>query len=85
WNKPCANSSSPFASAHQNESGTNIMDNKTIFVFMDRGTMPTALVGKLFVDSGKGKESYSFEYDESWLSDPERFAIDPELPLFRGR
>ena len=61
------------------------MDNKTIFVFMDRGTMPTALVGKLFVDSGKGKESYSFEYDESWLSDPERFAIDPELPLFRGR
>lgn len=61
------------------------MDNKTIFVFMDRGTMPTALVGKLFVDSGKGKESYSFEYDESWLSNPERFAIDPELPLFRGR
>lgn len=61
------------------------MDNKTIFVFMDRGTMTAALVGKLFVDSGKGKESYSFEYDESWLSDPERFAIDPELPLFRGR
>lgn len=61
------------------------MDNKTIFVFMDKGITPAALVGKLFVDSGKGKESYSFEYDESWLSSCERFAIDPGLPLFRGR
>ncbi len=61
------------------------MDNKTIFVFMDKGTEPAALVGRLFVDYGKGKESYSFEYDESWLSGSERFAIDPGLPLFRGR
>ncbi len=61
------------------------MENKTVFVFMDQGTAPVALVGQLFIDHAKGKESYSFEYDETWLSRTERFAIDPELPLFRGR
>lgn len=61
------------------------MENKTVFVFMDQGTAPAVLVGRLFIDHAKGKENYSFEYDENWLSLPERFAIDPELPLYRGR
>ena len=61
------------------------MESKTIFTFMDNGTLPPVPVGKLFIDCGKARETYSFEYDESWLSSPKRFAIDPELPLFRGR
>ncbi|MBQ9365386.1 MAG: type II toxin-antitoxin system HipA family toxin [Schwartzia sp.] len=60
------------------------MENKTVYVFMEQDAIP-ALVGKLFIDYGKGKETYSFEYTEDWLSLPERFAIDPALPLFRGR
>ena len=61
------------------------MESKTVFTFMDNGALPPILVGKLFIDYGKAKETYSFEYDESWLSSPKHFAIDPALPLFRGR
>jgi serine/threonine-protein kinase HipA len=41
-------------------------------------------VGQLYARSLRGKESASFQYDRSWLSHPERFALEPALELFDG-
>ena len=41
-------------------------------------------VGRLWTRSGKGHESASFEYIQSWLRDPRRFAVDPALSLTSG-
>ncbi|MBQ0009444.1 MAG: type II toxin-antitoxin system HipA family toxin [Firmicutes bacterium] len=43
------------------------------------------LVGHLFVDVIKGKEIYSFSYDNSYLNIKNNFVIDPELSLIEGR
>ena len=32
----------------------------------------------------RGKETILFEYDESWLKDPERFSLEPALAMTRG-
>lgn len=32
----------------------------------------------------RGKETFSFEYDESWLKGPYKFQLDPKLKLFKG-
>jgi serine/threonine-protein kinase HipA len=42
------------------------------------------LVGKLWCHSRKAKESASFEYDKTWLNDPEKFALEPALKLTEG-
>lgn len=42
------------------------------------------LVGRLWDHLRKGRESLSFEYDRSWLSHPQRFALDPSLQLVEG-
>lgn len=50
-----------------------------------RGPNPEK-IGTLYIDSGKGKEVISFEYDENWLTNIEgNFVFDPDLALFRGR
>ena len=41
-------------------------------------------IGKLWFHMRKGKESASFEYDESWFSHPEKFALEPALKLTAG-
>ena len=41
-------------------------------------------VGRLWSHWRKGKESASFQYDESWLTHPERFALEPALKLTQG-
>lgn len=41
------------------------------------------LIGTLYYSSVRGKDTYSFEYDTTWLK--EGIEIDPELPLFSGR
>ena len=41
-------------------------------------------VGKLWFHNRKGRESASFEYDNNWLNDPERFALEPALQLMEG-
>jgi serine/threonine-protein kinase HipA len=42
------------------------------------------LVGRLWARSRKGKEGASFEYDDAWLSNPFRFALEPALILGKG-
>jgi serine/threonine-protein kinase HipA len=41
-------------------------------------------VGRLWVKASRGQESATFEYDKSWLTNPERFALEPALKLYPG-
>lgn len=41
-------------------------------------------VGKLWFHMRNGREKASFEYDEKWLSHPEKFALEPALKLTEG-
>ncbi len=42
------------------------------------------LVGRLWARVRKGRESATFEYDDTWLKHPQRFALEPALVLGRG-
>ena len=44
----------------------------------------SCLVGRLWTRSRRGRESASFEYDESWLNREERFSLEPQLLLTQG-
>lgn len=41
-------------------------------------------VGRLWVTATRGRESATFEYDDSWLENEERFALEPALELYPG-
>lgn len=41
-------------------------------------------VGRLWVSVSRGRESATFEYDDTWLEHAERFALEPALELYRG-
>jgi serine/threonine-protein kinase HipA len=41
-------------------------------------------LGTLRFDAQGSRESAAFEYDAEWLAAPDRFAIDPTLPLVSG-
>ncbi|HEX7082381.1 MAG TPA: hypothetical protein VF329_15340 [Gammaproteobacteria bacterium] len=58
------------------------MDRET-FVHADLDGRPH-LVGRLYTRLRNGRESATFEYDDSWLSHPERFALEPALKLGPG-
>jgi len=45
----------------------------------------THLVGRLWSHNRRGRESASFEYDDSWLRHPEKFALEPALTLGKGQ
>ncbi len=53
-----------------------------IYVYLDLQGQPT-LVGQLWMRS-RGRETATFEYDQSWLDNPHRFALEPALYLGRG-
>ena len=54
----------------------------TIKVFL--GEMPER-VGTLYFNSSGNRQSSAFEYADTWLASPVRFAIEPGLPMARGR
>ena len=58
------------------------MDEKT-YVYVDFGSAPE-LVGLLWSRMRKGHESATFEYQKSWLENPERFSLEPALTLGPG-
>ena len=58
---------------------------KTIFVYENWLSEVPTLIGRLYVDSVRGGESYSFEYDNAWLSNPAAVMLDPDLNLYGGR
>lgn len=56
-----------------------------IFVYAHWQGMPDpVLIGILSVHQGKGRRSYSFEYDEHWLNGQDLFLLDPDIGLFTG-
>ncbi len=59
---------------------------KTIFVYDDFSMQKPTIMGILYVNSLKGGESYSFEYDREWLKKTElKITLDPELMPYTGR
>ena len=60
------------------------MSDKQLVVYVDLDGKPQ-LVGRLWARSRKGRESATFEYDGSWLKNPQRFALEPALVLSHGQ
>ena len=58
------------------------MDRET-FVYVSLGD-DDRLVGRLWTRVRRGRESATFQYDDGWLEDPERFALEPALTLGTG-
>lgn len=55
------------------------MDRETwVYIDIDGATLP---VGRLWSRVRRGRESASFQYDETWLRHAERFALEPALML----
>ena len=63
-----------------------VSKEKTIFVYADFSMQNPTLMGILYVNSLKGEESYSFEYDREWLKKTSlKITLDPELMPYSGR
>jgi serine/threonine-protein kinase HipA len=58
------------------------MEEKT-HVYVDLGGA-SILVGTLWSRARKGQESATFEYQKSWLANPQRFSLEPALMLGPG-
>ncbi|MCA9436725.1 MAG: type II toxin-antitoxin system HipA family toxin [Candidatus Omnitrophica bacterium] len=54
-----------------------------IEVYIDLNEVPHR-VGRLWPHVRSGRESATFEYTNHWLENPERFSLDPMLPLASG-
>ena len=58
------------------------MERQTeVFIDLDGNAR---LVGRLWARSIKGRESASFEYDESWVNSKLRFPLEPLLTMDAG-
>ena len=53
------------------------------FVYIDLAGVPRP-VGRLWTRVRQGRESATFQYDDAWLGNPERFALEPALTLGPG-
>jgi serine/threonine-protein kinase HipA len=61
-------------------------DNKIIEVYADWEGLPgPTLMGKLHVSRIRGKELFSFEYDQLWLKSGYNLYLDPNLEFYSGR
>src|SRR5579863_9329537 len=65
----------------QNSKG--VLMDRAVLVYVDLDGVARQ-VGRLWARSRGSRVSATFEYDESWLSDPERFALEPALSLDPG-
>ena len=55
--------------------------NRTISIFIGENQQR---VGFLRTNVQGTRENASFEYDSAWLAAPDRFALEPGLPLVAG-
>ncbi len=63
-----------------------MMAAQTVYTYECWSSGSPSLMGRLYVDTLRGKESCSFEYDTDWLKNhPGQFFLDPDLQLYRGR
>ncbi len=49
-----------------------------------QGMDEPVLMGTLFATPSRGKEVFSFEYDQAWLKSPHAQLLDPDLRLYSG-
>ncbi len=49
------------------------------------GMRDAKCIGILSAHQGKGRKSFSFEYDSTWLGSKEQFIIDPDIGWFSGK
>jgi serine/threonine-protein kinase HipA len=59
------------------------MMSKEVIVWISMGSKNIP-IGELWFHLRNGKETASFEYNQSWLEHPERFALEPALQLTEG-
>lgn len=59
---------------------------KTIYVYCDWGEEGPTLIGRMYINKLRGKESFAFEYSKDWLSNVSKsLFLDPDLAMFQGR
>ena len=56
---------------------------ETIHIYIDLAGS-SQYVGRLWPHARKGREGATFQYDDSWLSNPLKFALEPALMLGSG-
>lgn len=62
-----------------------MQNEKVVYVYFNRDSKDI-LMGKLYIENLRGKEVYSFEYDEKYLSNKKNnIFIDPEIKFYSGR
>ncbi len=59
------------------------MSSREVLVYISLGDQ-NVCIGRLWFHTRRDKESASFEYAPSWLTYPERFALEPALKLTAG-
>ena len=57
---------------------------KKIFVFADFQPYHEEIIGTIYFSQTRGKEFYSFEYDQKWL-EKGNMILDPDLQMYKGR
>lgn len=57
---------------------------KKIYVFADFLHFNNEMIGTIFVSQTRGKEFYSFEYEQNWIENG-HMVLDPDLQLYKGR
>ena len=62
------------------------VSQKEIYVYDDFSFQEPAILGTLYINTVKGGETYSFEYNSEWLQRTKlSVSLDPDLMLFGGR
>ena len=56
---------------------------KDVFVYVDLAGV-AHLVGRLWTRTRKNKEGASFEYDDAWLKNSDKFSLEPALKVGPG-
>ena len=56
---------------------------KEIYVYADFLDHHCEPVGTIYVSESRGRETYAFEYESSWLKQSDQF-LDPDLQLYAG-
>lgn len=60
--------------------------SQKIYVYENWQSKQPTLIGILYADHSKGKELFSFEYDDKWLNvSHNNILFDPDLNLYKGR
>ncbi len=60
-------------------------DKTDLFVYAHWVGMPDpVMIGILSVHQGKGRKSFSFEYDEHWLEGKNLYLLDPDIGFYSG-